>query len=160
MISFLPYLILMPLLVLLGLVLLVYVGGPVLVRLTLTQAAEPRLLPFPVDHPDLRKDAEQTFQAAIAQLRPVGFEPIAGLAMPDQPPNVKLLQLFLGNRPAKDSAVVTITYTNTVTQGATEPPQPWPRARSNSWRSRSPPASCTGTTRSTCIGQRGWAPSS
>jgi hypothetical protein len=105
---------------LLGLALLVYVGGPVLVHSKLKQAADPRLIPFPVDHPDLPKDADRTFQSVIDQLRPAGFEPVTGLAMPDQTPNVKAIMLVLANRPAKDSAFVTIAYARVVTQGSAE----------------------------------------
>ena len=43
-------------------VLLVYVGLPVLIRLSLKQSAQPQAIPFPLDHPDLPKEVGHRFQ--------------------------------------------------------------------------------------------------
>jgi hypothetical protein len=101
------------LLVLGVLILLPYLGGPVLIRLTLKQAAEPRLMPFPLDDPTLPNAVAHAFQTVVERLRPAGFEPITGLGMPSQAPNVKALVMLLVNRQAKDIAVAAVMYART-----------------------------------------------
>jgi hypothetical protein len=90
--------------------LLVYVGFPVAIRRGLKQAAEPQLIPFPLDHPSLPKDVAGAFQIVIDQLRPVGFEPITGLALPNATARVRSIVYFLVNRQANDVALATVIY--------------------------------------------------
>jgi hypothetical protein len=92
------------------LVLLVYGGIPLIVRQSVKQPAVPQLIPFPLDHPDLPAEVGQEFQSVIDQLRPAGFEPITGFAMPNATSNVKSIVLFLVNRQAKDIATATVTH--------------------------------------------------
>ncbi len=93
----LPWCVGVPLLVLL----LPSVGGPLLIRWTMKHAAEPRLIPFPLDHPSLPPEVARDFQTVTDALRPDGFEPVAGLALSNQVPRVKAIVLLLANRPAR-----------------------------------------------------------
>jgi hypothetical protein len=104
--------------VVLLILLLVYVGFPVAVRLTLKQPAQPPLIPFPLDRPGLPPEAAEQFRIVIDELRPAGFEPVTGLAMPNPTSDVKQLVLFLVNRPAKDYGYATLTYSGVSKAGA------------------------------------------
>jgi hypothetical protein len=103
-----------PVLVVLGAVLLflllTYVGGPLLIHRTMRLPTEPRLIPFALDHPSLPPEDARDFQAVADQLRPAGFEPVAGLAAPEQAPKVRAILLLLANRKARDLAMATTMY--------------------------------------------------
>jgi hypothetical protein len=105
-----------PLLYILGIGLLVllvpYVVGPLLIHRTMKMSAEPRLLPFALDHPSLPLEVARDFQTVADQLRPAGFEPIAGFALPEQTPKVRAILLFLANRRARDVALASAMYTD------------------------------------------------
>src|SRR5712692_11607489 len=107
--------VLSPLLYILGaglfVLLLPYVVGPLLIRRTLKLSAEPRLIPFALDHPSLPPEVARDFDTVTEQLRPAGFEPVAGLALPGQVPNVRSILLLLANRTARDAALVSAMYT-------------------------------------------------
>jgi hypothetical protein len=92
------------------LILIIYVGGPVMIRMTLKQAAEPEVIPFPLDHPSLPTEVARAFHTVTEQLRPEGFEPVAALALPRQMANVKAILLLLANRKARDIALATTIY--------------------------------------------------
>jgi hypothetical protein len=108
------------------LVLLVYAGLPVLIHQTLKQPAQPQVLPFPLDHPGLPKEVACQFQTVIDQLRPAGFEPVTGLALPNALSTVKRIVLVLVNRPAKDSAYAMVTYGGTAAAAETAASAPPP----------------------------------
>jgi hypothetical protein len=90
--------------------LLPYVLGPIMLRLTLTQQANPEVVPFPIDHPDLPEPVRDHFDTVTTQMARVGFEPISGLALPRQTPNVKAVILLFVNRTTKDAAIATAIY--------------------------------------------------
>jgi hypothetical protein len=92
-----------------------YVGGPLLIHRTLKMAAEPRLIPFALDHPSLPPEVARDFDTVTEQLRPAGFEPVAGLALPGQVPNVRSILLLLANRPARDAALASVMYADNPT---------------------------------------------
>jgi hypothetical protein len=105
--------------------LLIYIGVPVSMRLGLKIPVETQLLPFPLDDPSLPMEIAQDFHAVIDQLRPAGFEPIAGLA--NQQSNAisgsKSIMLLLANRQAKDVATAVVTYMeSTLGTGRGKPP--------------------------------------
>lgn len=87
-----------------------YVLGPILLRFTLTQQAEPEVVPFPVDHPDLPEEVRDHFDNASEELAAAGFEQVAGLALPRHTPNVKAIILAFANRTTKDTAIATAIY--------------------------------------------------
>jgi hypothetical protein len=93
-----------------GLLLLPYILGPVLIRFTLTQKAEPQLDPFPPDHPRLPREVARHFRRETAELEPLGWEPIVGLALPNQTPRVKAVLVFFINRQNKDAAIAVCMY--------------------------------------------------
>jgi hypothetical protein len=99
-----------PLLILAGLVLLPYVVGPILIRCSMRQSANPTLGSFPAGDPKLPKAVAKHFRKTLSALEPLGFEVVEGLTLPDQTPRVKALVLMLANRPARDIAVVTAIY--------------------------------------------------
>jgi hypothetical protein len=107
--------------------LLVYAGLPAIIHMTLKQPAEPQLIPFPLDHPNLPREVAQAFQTVIDQLRPAGFEPVTGLALPNQPSSVRSIMLFLVNREARDYGYATMTYAGTAAAEDTETPAAPPR---------------------------------
>lgn len=89
---------------------LMYVGAPVLIHQTLKQSARPELYPFPPDDPSLPDAEARDFQAVIDELGPEGFEPVTGLTLPSQTPNVKAVLLLLANRQTKDAAMASAMY--------------------------------------------------
>jgi hypothetical protein len=96
-------------------VLLVYGRFPVHVHRVLRQTAQPKFIPFPLDHPSLPAEVAKEFRTVIAQLRPAGFEPVTGLALPGQMSGVRSIVLLLANRPAQD-----VTMANVIYAGAAE----------------------------------------
>jgi hypothetical protein len=96
-----------------------YVVGPLLIHRTLKLAAEPRLIPFALDHPSLPREVARDFQTVTDQLRPVGFEPVAAFALPEQTPKVRAILLLLANRQARDLALASANYA----EKPTGPPQ-------------------------------------
>jgi hypothetical protein len=92
------------------LALVVYVGGPVLLHATIKLSAAPEVVPFPLDHPSLPPEVAQDFQKVTARLGQDGFEPVGGLALPRQMPQVRAIMLLLANRKAKDVAMATVMY--------------------------------------------------
>jgi hypothetical protein len=112
---------------LLLIVLVVYVGLPAFVRLTLKQPAQPQLIPFALDHASLPKEAALKFQTVTDQLRPAGFEPVTGLAIPNQPSNVRSIVLFLVNRRALDYGYATMMYSGDSEAANAEKPAAQPR---------------------------------
>jgi hypothetical protein len=102
--------------------LLVYGGFPVIIHWVVKQPAQPQLIPFPLDHPGLPPEVAQKFQTVIDQVRPAGFEPITGLALPNPMSSVKSIVLFLVNRQTKDYAYATGTYAGTTADADAETP--------------------------------------
>lgn len=96
-------------------VVLPYVLGPILLRFTLTQQAEPEVVPFPVDHPDLPEAVRDHFDNVSEEMEAVGFEQVAGLALPRQTPNVKAVILMFANRTTRDAAIATAIYADKLT---------------------------------------------
>lgn len=92
------------------LVTLPYWFGPVLIRFTLRQSAEPELHVFETDDPLLPRDVAGHFRRVRAALEPLGFELVEGMALPNQTPRVKALVLLLAHRTNKDVALVTAIY--------------------------------------------------
>jgi hypothetical protein len=92
------------------LVLLPYVVGPLLIKLTLKQSDEPELTQLPLDDPKFPKSVTAHFRKVTEALRPAGFEPAAALGMPNQVPKVSARLLLLANRRTKDAAAVTLIY--------------------------------------------------
>lgn len=87
-----------------------YVFGPILLRLTMTQQADPEVVPFPIDHPDLPLPVREHFDDVTDELAAIGFDSIAGLALPRQMANVKVVILMFANRKTKDAAIATAIY--------------------------------------------------
>ena len=87
-----------------------YWFGPILIRFTMRQSAEPELHTFDVDDPMLPFEVANHFRRVRAALEPLGFEVVEGMALPDQTPRVKALLLMLVHRPNKDAALATAIY--------------------------------------------------
>ena len=90
--------------------LLPYVVGPILLRLTMTQQADPEVVPFPIDHPELPQPVREHFDDVTDELTAIGFDSVAGLALPRQMANVKAVILMFANRTTKDAAIATAIY--------------------------------------------------
>src|SRR5258706_9141278 len=93
-----------------ALFLLPYFLGPILLRFNMTQQAHAEVVPFPIDHPDLPEPVRDQFDNVMDELKRVGFEPVAGLALPRQTPDVKAVILMFANRETKDAAIATAIY--------------------------------------------------
>ncbi len=87
-----------------------YLLGPILLRLNMTQQANPEVVPFPIDHPDLPEAVRDHFDYVTEELTRVGFDVVAGLALPRQMANVKAVILMFANRTTKDAAIATAIY--------------------------------------------------
>lgn len=87
-----------------------YLLGPILLRLNMTQQAHPEVVPFPIDHPGLPEDVREHFDTVTEEMARVGFEPVAGLALPRQMPDVKAVLVMFANRTTKDAAIATAIY--------------------------------------------------
>jgi hypothetical protein len=101
------------LLLLLGVLLLPHIMGPIRIHRTITHKVEPKLLPFPADHPGLPEEVEDHFQRVTEQLAKVGFEVVQGIALPGNVPKVKALLMMFANRTTKDIAMATVMYVDT-----------------------------------------------
>ena len=99
-----------PLFIVLGLTLIPYVLGPLLIRFTLRQSADPEVDTFDPDDPDLPDVVDRHFRKVTKTLRPLGFEVVEGLALPNQTPRVKALVLMYANRTEKDAAIAAVMY--------------------------------------------------
>ncbi len=87
-----------------------YWAGPILIRLTMRQAAEPELVKFDPEDSSLPGEVAGFFQRVRKALEPLGFEVVEGMALPNQTPRVKALRLLLANRGNKDVALATAIY--------------------------------------------------
>jgi hypothetical protein len=87
-----------------------YWGGPILIRATMRQAAEPDLLKFDPTDPMLPHDVAGHFQRVRKGLEPLGFQVAEGMALPHQTERVKALVLLLVHRGNKDAALATAIY--------------------------------------------------
>jgi hypothetical protein len=101
------------LLVLAGLLLFPYLLGPIVIRFTLRQAAEPKLDPFDANDPHLPPEVARHFRRVAEALGPLGFDVVQALALPDQTPRVKAVVLLLANRAGADAALATVMYADT-----------------------------------------------
>jgi hypothetical protein len=90
-----------------ALVLLPYVGGPVLIYFTQRLEAEPKLIPFDVDEYDWPRATQKLFDTAHTALTESGFELLSGFHLPSAAPNVKTSLLLFANRETRDSAMAT-----------------------------------------------------
>jgi hypothetical protein len=95
------------------LLLLPYWAGPVLIRLTMRQAAEPDLQTFEPNDPILPREVAGHFRRVTEALKPTGFEVVQGMALPNQTPRVQALVLLLVHRANKDAALATAIYAQT-----------------------------------------------
>lgn len=93
-----------------ALLLIPYILGPIMLRLTMTQQAHPEVVPFPIDHPDLPRPVRRHFDAVTEEMARVGFVPVAGLAVPRQVQHVKAVLLMFVNRTTRDAAIATAIY--------------------------------------------------
>jgi hypothetical protein len=87
-----------------------YWFGPILIRVTMRQAAEPELHTFDPNDPLLPLQVAVHFRRVRAALEPAGFEVVEGMALPDQTPRVKAVLLLLVHRPNKVVAFATAIY--------------------------------------------------
>jgi hypothetical protein len=121
-----------------------YVVGPIMVKFTMNQRANPDLRPFDLAVPRLEPEARVAtapgvkpvgraprpplpvpswmprpvaayFHKVRAALEPLGFEVVRGLVLPNQVPRVRAIVLLLANRPARDCAMATAMYAEDVT---------------------------------------------
>ena len=86
--------------------------GPLLIRFTLRQSADPELDTFDPDDPDLPDAVYRHFRKVTKALQPLGFDVVQGLGLPNQTPRVKAVILMFANRDAKDAAIATVMYAN------------------------------------------------
>lgn len=94
-----------------GLFVLAYLAAPVLVYFLLRIPMEPELLPFDPDDPRLPDEIANHFAKVTRELTPIGFEVVAGFALPRHVPMAKGVVLLLAHRRHKDMAIVTAIYT-------------------------------------------------
>jgi len=93
-----------------------------LIRFTLRQSADPEVDTFDPDDPDLPDVVDRHFRKVTKTLRPLGFEVVEGLALPNQTPRVKALVLMYANRAEKDAAIATVMYAKRRTGPSSKPP--------------------------------------
>jgi hypothetical protein len=87
-----------------------YVLLPVFIRSTFRQPAQPQLVAFDPNHPQLPPEVVGHFYRVRADLEPLGFETVAGLFLPGPLPNVRAVILLLVHRAAADAAIATAIY--------------------------------------------------
>lgn len=93
----------------LGLVALVYVGGPLMIWWSQKLEATPQMVPFNPDEYDWPADIDELFSTAIDELGSSGFEVTGGVLLPRAVPNVQTALVLLANRAEKDVVMVTAT---------------------------------------------------
>jgi hypothetical protein len=91
-----------------GFLLIPFVLGPLLVRLTLKQASSPEVGAFNPDKRRLPQAVADFFDDVRDALAPLGFETVDGLTLPHQTPNVNCVALMLANRKTRDTALATV----------------------------------------------------
>jgi hypothetical protein len=89
---------------------LVYVVLPVVIRFTLHQSANPDLVCFRADDSELPTAVTDHLQNVIEELKPLGFEPVEGLFLPNASPRVKAFVFLLVHRANKDNAFAMAAY--------------------------------------------------
>jgi len=96
-----------------ALILIPFVLGPIFIRFTMRQSAEPDVSTFDPEHPKLPPEVKSHFRAVTDTLGSEGFEVVGGLALPHQMPNVRLVMLAFRHRPNKDAAIAPLIYAET-----------------------------------------------
>jgi len=92
---------------------LLYVVFPVIIRFTLRQSANPKLVAFHADDPKLPRAVVDHLWNVIEELEPLGFEQVQGLFLPNASPRVKLFSFLLVHRRNKDAVFVMAAYAQT-----------------------------------------------
>ncbi|MBI1901114.1 MAG: hypothetical protein HYS13_08395 [Planctomycetia bacterium] len=87
-----------------------YILLPLFIRSTFRQPAQPQLVAFDPNHPQLPAEVVGHFVRVRQALEPSGFETVAGLFLPGPLPNVRAVILLLVNRAAGDAAIATAIY--------------------------------------------------
>lgn len=101
-----------------GLVIVFYVGMPLLVLTQQKFEARPKMIRFDVDDFDWPAEIDQLFTEAVDDLAESGFEVVDGLFLPSAVQNVKTALILLVNRTEKDAAMVTAMYAQPVSSGS------------------------------------------
>jgi hypothetical protein len=87
-------------------VFVIYIVVPIVTAFTLRNAAEPNLIPFDIDDPDLPQEVAGFFHQTVKALSRVGFEPVQAFALTGQVTRAKAVLLLLVNRTTRDMAYV------------------------------------------------------
>lgn len=99
-----------------GLLIFVYIGAPILIKFVQKMPAHPRF--DPIDPMTFPESVQHYFLDNTRALTSLGFEVAAYISMPNASPNVKGYLVMLVNRLTGDQAMVTAMYTT-----ATSPPR-------------------------------------
>jgi hypothetical protein len=87
-----------------------YWAGPLLIKFTLVQSAEPEFEPLSLQSRSLPRMVVDHFHEVTAELEPLGFEVVEALAMPYQVRNVKAMLLLFSHAKNKDAALASAIY--------------------------------------------------
>jgi hypothetical protein len=93
-----------------ALVTLPYWFGPLLIKFTFVQSAEPEFEPLSLKSRSVPRAVVEHFHEVTAELEPEGFEVVEALNMPYQVPNVKAMLLLFSHRKNKDASLATAIY--------------------------------------------------
>jgi hypothetical protein len=96
-----------------ALILIPFVLGPIFIRFSMRQSAEPDVTTFDPEHPKLPPEVKTHFRNVTETLGAEGFDVVGGLALPHQMPNVRLVMLAFAHRPNKDAAIAPLIYAET-----------------------------------------------
>lgn len=89
-----------------------YILGPILIKLSHTQAAEPRFREIDAQSEMLPPEAQSFFEAQIPELVKLGFTPLACMEMSGYTSKVMAYFTLLGHPGNRDMAMLTAFYTD------------------------------------------------
>src|SRR6187431_658465 len=89
-----------------GLLLLMYVGGPLVIKATLKLKARPRIIP--IDVPNMPPEVYGYFGGTAPALTACGFSIASYIYIPDQVPNATAYVALWVNRPAGQMATAVV----------------------------------------------------
>ena len=100
-------------LILVGLFVLPFMVGPILVYFTMRLSADPEVVEFDPEEPSLPIEIADHFDEVADRLEPPGFEVITAMALPRQTPGVTVVLQLMLHRQNKDAAIACAIYAKT-----------------------------------------------
>ncbi len=93
-----------------GIVVLLYVGAPLVILFQVKVEKQPRVMQFDLNEYKWPPEADRLFQEASSALENLGFEVTEGCFLPSAANNVKTACVLLVNREQRDAAMIVAMY--------------------------------------------------